>query len=333
MSLTPYIRAMGRGPSRARSLEADEAQDAMRQILDGTAEPAAVGALLMLMRYRGESPGEIAGFTRAVRDALPVWSGPQPALDWPSLAAGRSRGLPWFLLSARLVAEAGHPVLLHGWNSARHQGEAASVAAALPHLGIAIAADMGSAGELLARRGIVYLPLESYAPKVLEVLQLRDILGLRSAMNTVARMVNPGAAPTLVQGVFHPPYLQLQQAAAAILGQPNLAIIKGGGGEFERNPAKDVPVSGLRGNAAFEIVAPELLAETSVRLAEGPELPLAAASLTALWSGAARDIFAEAIVCGTAGLALMALGAAPDVAAADALARQLWETRDRRVAA
>lgn len=333
MSLAPFIRAMGRGPSRARSLDAAEAEEAMGLILAGAADPAAVGALLMLMRYRGETPEEIAGFTRAVRTALPAWGGPQPALDWPSLAAGRSRGLPWFLLSARLVAGAGYPVLLHGWNSARHQGEAASVVGALPAAGIAMAGDPGQAGDLLARDGIVYLPLGGYAPRVLEVLQLRDVLGLRSAMNTVARMVNPAQAPALVQGVFHPPYRRLQQEAARILGQPRLAIIKGGGGEFERNPAKEVAVNGLGDGADFDVVAPELLVDTSVRMAEGPALPLDAASLAALWSGAATDPFAEAIVTGTAALALFALGATTEIAAADTLARALWQDRDRRRAA
>ena len=53
MSLAPYIHAMGRGPGRARSLSREEARDAMSQILRGDAPAEAVGALLMLMRYRG----------------------------------------------------------------------------------------------------------------------------------------------------------------------------------------------------------------------------------------------------------------------------------------
>ena len=58
---------MGRGPSKGRNLTQDEAADAMLQILDGSADPHAVGALLMLMRYRGETPAEIAGFVQALR--------------------------------------------------------------------------------------------------------------------------------------------------------------------------------------------------------------------------------------------------------------------------
>ena len=152
MSLVPYVRAMGRGPGRARSLTRAEAREAMGLILTGDAPREAVGALLMLMRYRGEVPEEIAGFVEALRDHLPEWEGTRPALDWPSFAAGRTRGVPWFLLSARLVAAAGYPVLLHGWNS--HQSALADVRSALPHAGIAQAHSVAEAGALLGQGGI-----------------------------------------------------------------------------------------------------------------------------------------------------------------------------------
>ncbi len=68
-----------------------------------------VGALLLLLRYRGESAPELAGLVRAARariGAPPLGEG-SADLDWPSYAAGRSRGAPWFLLSALLVARGG----------------------------------------------------------------------------------------------------------------------------------------------------------------------------------------------------------------------------------
>ncbi len=325
MSLKEYVRAMGRGPSRGRSLTQAEAQDAMAQILAGTAAPEAVGALLMLMRYRGETPEELAGFTLALRASLPAWRGPAPALDWPSFAAGRTRGLPWFLLSARLLAEAGMPVLLHGWNS--HQGVAASVTAALPHAGIARACSLDEAATRVAERGIAYISLADYAPRGLDLLKLRDVLGLRSAMNTVLRLTNPAGAPAAVQGVFHPPYLALQSEAALLLGLESSCVIKGGGGEFERNPGKAVPLSGIVAGALRDDTAPALLGETHARLADGPELPAAPEALAALWSGAARDSFAEAIVTGTAALALLTAGRAATAAQADAEASRLWAAR------
>ena len=132
MSLATHVRTLGRGPGRSRSLTREEAAEAMALMLSGAAEPEAVGALLMLLRMKGETAEEIAGFTEAAQGALPDLGAVD--LDWPSYAAGRTRGLPWFLLSARLVAEAGHRVLLHGWN-----GPDGAVRDGLARAGVAVA--------------------------------------------------------------------------------------------------------------------------------------------------------------------------------------------------
>ncbi len=319
MSLAPHVRTLGRGPGRSRSLTFDEAVDAIGIMLSGEAAPESIGALLMLMRMKGEVPEEIAGFAAAARDTLPQI--PPPALDWPSYAAGRTRGLPFFLLSARLVASAGHPVLLHGWNSEAHMSEAASVRTALPHAGITAAHSVDHAGDLLAHEGIAYLPLEAFHPGLLHLLQLRDKFNLRSCVNTVLRVLNPAKAPASVQGVFHPPYRELQADAGKLLGQQALTVIKGGGGEFERNPTKSIALFGLRRGESYEGTAPQLIEDTA-KLNQGWTDP---ARLSALWSGDWQDPFAEAVVSGTAQLYLDTLGASADAA-------RLWAERPGQTA-
>lgn len=326
--LAGLVRTLGRGPGRSRNLTRDEACEAMTEILAGRAAPEAVGAILMLMRFRGENADEIAGFVDAMRARVPDWRGLAPALDWPSYAAGKSRGLPWFLLSARLVAQAGHAVLLHGWNS--HPGMA-DPRSSLANAGIAVVETPEAAREALSRTRICYAPLEAIDPDALDLLRLREVLGLRSAFNTALRAWNPSGARAGVEGVFHPPYRPLAQGAALVLGEEAMVAIKGGGGEFERHPGKKITMEGVRDGAAFAFDAEPLVDETR-RLAEaGDKEDLA--RLPALWSGAVADEFAEAIVTGTAALALYTLGAAATVAQADATARALWAERDRRAAA
>lgn len=317
--LAPFVAILGRGQGRARSLTQDEARAAMTEILGGGAAPEAIGALLMLLRMRGEIAPEIAGFTAASRAHLPDWTGPHPALDWPSYAAGRTRGQPWFLLSAKLVAQAGFPVLLHGWNS--HQASVASVRDALAIPRIAQCTWTEAPGRL-ARDKIAYVPLEALSPELMRLLRLRDVLGLRSCINTVLRMLNPAGAATTVQGVFHPSYRELQRDAAHLLGQRDLCVLKGGGGEFEHHPAKDISLYGLRGGAIWEGSSGRRhpgnlrLSETTARLAD-------------VWTDAAEDDFATAIVVSTAALALDALGV-PNAAAA---AQDLWIRRHSSQAA
>ncbi|MHA6264818.1 glycosyl transferase family protein [Arenibacterium sp. CAU 1754] len=308
MSLADHVRTLGRGPGRSRSLTEAEAHDAMRLMLSGTAAPEAVGALLMLLRMKGETAGEIAGLARAAQAGAPRIDAVD--LDWPTYAAGRTRGAPWFLFSATTVAQAGHRVLLHGWNGADRK-----VRDGLEAAGIATARTAEEANQLLDRRGIAYLPLETLHPGLFRLLTLREVLGLRSCINTVCRMLNPGRAQASVQGVFHPSYRLLQADAAARLGWTSLSVIKGGGGEFERHPSKQIEAFGLRQGRHWNSTLPALVDETR-RLAAASAPPLSAAQDTQ-----ALPAFETHTIVGTAALALDTLGQANAAKRAAALWR------------
>lgn len=308
MTLAPYVRIVARGKGRARSLTQQEAQGAMSVMLSGRAAPEAIGALLMVLRLRGESDAEIAGFTAAFRAS--TRNLPKADLDWPSYAAGRSRGAPLFVLAAKLVALAGYRVALHGWNA--HQREGADLREVLQ--------DLQLEGE-----GLAYYPLEQLSPAGFDLLALRDRLGLRSCINTVLRMWNPCGAQASVQGVFHPSYRGLQSRAAALLGDRSLTVIKGGGGEFERHPGKDVAIFGLREQAELHEIALARLA--SFRRLRKPNYPIDIASL---WSGRQEETFAVETVIGTAALALWTLDHGAGLAEATDLATELWHSRHNR---
>lgn len=322
MSLAPFVQILGRGPGRSRSLDREEAFAAMQIILARQAAPEAVGALLMLLRMKGETAAELAGFVHAARQDI-AWKGITPALDWPSYAAGRTRGLPWFLLSAKLVAQAGYPVVLHGWNS--HQGAYADVRQGCDALGIAVTTCPERTRAAMSAQGIAYVPLESLSPILFHLLKLREVLGLRSCINTVLRLLNPFAAASSVQGVFHPVYREIQADASALLGQNNLSVIKGGGGEFERHPGKDVQAFGLRGGHHWQSSFASTHSDVR-RLNQGHG---AQSDLAGMWSGSVNDDFALCVILGTAALALHTLGA-PNP---DSLAQSLWADRNQTRAA
>lgn len=309
MSLIPHLQTIAKGKGRGRALTLEEAKDAMTTILRQEVAPETLGAFLMVLRFRGEEPQEIAGFTAALRAQTAHLHGAFD-LDWPCYAAGRTRGAPYFLLSAKLVAQAGYKVALHGWNA--HQQSVADIRGSLAALNIPVNAKNAP---------ITYLPLEDLNTKVLDLLTLRDTLGLRSCVNTVLRMWNPTNAPAAVQGVFHPSYRGLQTRAAEALGQTALTVIKGGGGEFERNPTKQIDIFGLRGGSALREVAAPLMADRRKLTAETSCL-----DPVALWNDA-KDDFAKNVVIGTAALALWTLNDRTTLIDATAHARALWAAR------
>jgi len=296
-SFAPYVRTLGRGPGRSRSLTREEAQDALHQILDGRALPEQVGAFLMLLRYRGEDPDEMAGLVEAARTEIPAWDVGGVDLDWPSYADGRTRGAAHFLHAAKLIARSGKRVLLHGLPGGPGRE---AIAEGLAETGIPIAATEAETRAALARGGIAFVPTMVIAPGLARLLGLRGILGLRSPMNTVARLLNPFGATAGVDGVFHPPYIHLHLEASKRLNRPRLAVLKGGGGEAERRPEKPIIVHLLRGETVEEMLFPVLCA-----------------------GDADASVQARATVQATLALGLLALGAAETVAEAEAAAQIL----------
>ncbi len=62
-----HVRVLGRGRTLSRALTLEEAEDAMAMILRGEALPEQIGAFMMLLRVKEETPEEIAGFVRGTR--------------------------------------------------------------------------------------------------------------------------------------------------------------------------------------------------------------------------------------------------------------------------
>lgn len=304
----PFVRTLGRGPGRSRSLTREEGRQALSMVLAGEAEPVQIGAFLMLLRYRGEDVEEVAGLVEAARDA--VGAAPAPVdLDWPSYGAGRTRGAPWFLLAALALARAGHRVLMHGSNTFT---SGVAVKDALPSLGLAAARDRAEALDQVAAGGFAYLPLSVMSPRLNEILHLRALLGLRSPINTVARLLNPADAPAGVDGVFHPPYIAVHLGVAATLRRPRLLVVKGGGGEAERAPGKPMQAHLQIGPNAEILDLPALTATRATT-----------ASLAGIWNGTEHCPHAEGTVVGTIELGLLAMGV-PDAASR---AAEVWAGR------
>jgi anthranilate phosphoribosyltransferase len=287
----------------------------MALLLAGEADPMQVGAFLMLLRYRGEDPDEIAGFVTAARARLGLRELAQlsVALDWPSYGAGRTRGAPWFLLSALALGQAGVPVLMHGTNEF---SGGMTVTQGLAALGRRPALSVAEAAAGLTREGFAYVPIEALSPGFAALLGLRRLFGLRSPMNTVARLLNPTDAACGVDGVFHPPYIETHLAVAERLGRGRLLVLKGGGGEAERNPAKATAVHVWDHASGRDVVtAPVMMADAQD--ADAPDI-------AAVWQGLAAP-GAEAKIVATIALGLMAVGQG-----SDAQAQALWEKRRRK---
>lgn len=316
-----FIKILGKGKKGARPLTRDEAYRAMKMILADEVLPIQLGAFLMLMRVKEETCEELAGFVQAVRENLRFQPAVKVDLDWSSYA-GKRRHLPWFLLSTLLLAENGITVFMHG--AGGHTQGRVYTENVLKALGLKPAQSLAEAEQQLSADRFSYLSLQHICPALYDMINLRPTMGLRSPVHTLVRLLNPFNASHTIQGIFHPSYRQVHQHAALLLGERNMAVLKGEGGETERNPDVECLVQSVRDGELIDEVWPALFARRHMKADE-----LDPQQMVAVWQGKSQDEFAEAAIVGTAAVALKLLGKADTQEQAHHLAQQYWSNRDR----
>ncbi|MCF5102102.1 glycosyl transferase family protein [Pseudomonas proteolytica] len=315
----PFVRILGKGKRGARSLTREEAREAMGMLLDEKAEEPQPGASLRRLRHKEESPEELAGFTEALRERLNP-----PALqvdvDWPTYA-GKKRHLPWYLLAAKCLAQNGVRIFMHGGGA--HTAGRLYTEQLLGELQIPLCRNWQQVETTLAQGNLAFMPLGDWAPQLQRMIDLRNILGLRSPIHSLARILNPLGARCGLQSIFHPGYQGVHRDASGLLGD-NTIVIKGDGGEIEINPDSASHLYGTTGGASWDEEWPALSAQRHVKPASlDPE------HLKALWRGEVQDSYPQLALIATMALALRGLGHPREQAFE--LAQQYWDARDKSI--
>lgn len=313
-----YVRIIGKGKNGARSLTYEEAYQAFSMILKQEVLDVQLGAFLMLLRVKEESVDELAGFVQATRDQL-NFAPLTVDLDWSSYA-GKRKHYPWFLLAALTLAQSGYKVFMHG--ASGHTLNRLYTEQVLKYLGYSICQSEQDVEYELEQHNFAYLPLEAISPVLSDLISLRNVMGLRSPIHTLARLINPFNAKATLQAIFHPAYRSSHQQTASRLGYQNSAVIKGEGGEFERNPDARTLICGIKNSELYEYELPKLTQERS--LAE-EELNLE--KFKAVWEGKQTHVYGETAVTETMGIALYTMGVCSTYDEAMLKAKELWATR------
>ncbi len=313
-----FVRIVGKGKNGARSLTYDEAYQAFSMILKDEVLDVQLGAFLMLLRVKEESVDELTGFVQATKDQL-NFKTLDVDLDWSSYA-GKRKHYPWFLLAALTLAKHGYKVVMHG--ASGHTINRLYTEQVLEFLDFPICHNQEHVEQQLQKKNFAYLPLDVISPILSDLINLRNVMGLRSPIHTLARLINPFNAKATMQAIFHPAYRGSHQQAAFQLGYKNSAVIKGEGGEFERNPDAKTLICGIQNGELYEHELPKL---TDNRSPIEEELNLDV--FKAVWEGKQSHEYGEIAVVETMGIALFTMGISSSYEDAMIKAKELWNTR------
>src|SRR4029453_7522266 len=241
--LTPLLEKV----IRHEDLTADEAAAAMREVMEGRAPAAALGALLVGLAMKGERPAEIVGLANSMREhSVKLVSPPADAFDTCGTGGDRSGTFNISSAAALVIAAAGVKVAKHGNRSVSSRCGSADV---FEHLGVNIAASPAVVERTLQDANIAFFFARTFHPAMKHAGQPREELGIRTAFNLLGPLTNPAGARRQIVGVPRSELTELLARALQMLGSTRAWVVHGADGIDEISTAGYTKVSECRDGA------------------------------------------------------------------------------------
>jgi anthranilate phosphoribosyltransferase len=319
MSITP-TEALGRCIDH-REVFHDEMLSLWRRLMSGDLTPVQIAGLLVGLRVKKETVGEIAAAAQIMREfSTPVVVADKDRLV--DIVGTGGDGVNTFNISTAamfVAAAAGARVAKHGNRSVSSSSGSADV---LESLGARINLSPAQVGACLEQTGIGFMFAPNHHAAMRHAAPVRKELGVRTIFNILGPLTNPAGAQNQLLGVFHPDLVGIQVRVLQRLGSRHVLVVHGKDGMDEVSLGAATLVGELRNGEVSEYeIHPEDfgLAMVSHRgLRVGNALESRARVLEALdgTPGPAREIVGL-----NAGVALYAADCAGSIAEGIVMAR------------
>ncbi len=286
---------------------------AFSEITLGRATAVQIAALLVALRTKGETVGEIVAAARALRARAETAPLPDPrCIDTCGTGGDGAGTFNVSTVAAFVVAGAGVPVAKHGNRAASSRAGSADL---LEALGVEPDLPIGTAARLVGEVGIGFLYARRAHPAMRQMAPVRAELGLRTIMNCLGPLLNPVGARRQLVGVYDAALVEPMAEALGRLGAERALVVHGDDGLDELTTTTTSRTALWDGRAVrtarvdpVELGLPRAAPE-SLRGGDAQENAAIARSVLAGAAGPARDI-----VLLNAAAALLVAEAAPSLA-------------------
>lgn len=289
-----------------REIFHDEMLHLMRLLMRGEMSPQIAAALLMGLRVKKETIGEIAAAAQVMREfATPVPT--DRAADLLDMCGTGGDGAHTFNISTTamfVTAAVGVPIAKHGNRSASSSSGSADV---LEALGANLQLTPEQVAQCIEKIGIGFMFAPGHHGAMKNVAALRKELGVRTIFNILGPLTNPAGAQNQLMGVFHPDLVGIQVRALQRLGSRHVLVVHGKDGLDEASLGAATLVGELRDGVVREYeIHPEdyglsMTSNRGIRVANREESRTLVLEALDNVDGPARDIVAF-----NAGLAIYA---------------------------
>jgi len=200
-------------------LDLETTKAVMRQMMDGTATPAQMGALLAGLRMKGETVDEITACAEVMREKGLKINPVRKVIDIVGTGGDGTNTFNISTTSAFVVAAGGVPVAKHGNRGVSSKSGAADV---LENLGINLNLTPEQSEKILEQSNICFMFAQIYHSSMKHAAPVRREMGVRTIFNVLGPLSNPAGATMQLMGVYD---RKLVEPLAQVLS--NLGVVRG----------------------------------------------------------------------------------------------------------
>lgn len=305
-----------------REIFHDEMLHLMRQIMAKEISPMMTASILVGLRVKKETVGEISAAAMVMRELAQRVEIPYDHhfVDIVGTGGDSVRSFNISTASMFVAAACGAKIAKHGNRGVSSSSGSADV---LEALGANIMLPAEQVAESIATTGIGFMFAPNHHPAMKNVADVRREMGVRTIFNILGPLTNPAGAPNTLMGVFHPDLVGIQVRVMRELGAEHVLVVHGKDGMDEISLGATTMVGELKNGKVTEYeIHPEdfglqMTSNRNIRVENAQESR--DMMLTALENqpGTAREI-----ICFNAGAGLYTANLVEDIGAGIAKARE-----------
>ena len=209
-----------------REIFHEEMLSLMRAIMSGEVSPTLIAAIVVGLRVKKETIGEIAAAAQVMREFATKVEVADSAHLVDTCGTGGD-GAHTFNIStaaAFVAASAGVKIAKHGGRSVSSKSGSADV---LEGLGANIQLNSAQVARCIGEVGVGFMFAPNHHGAMKHAAPVRKELGVRTIFNILGPLTNPAGARNQVMGVFHPDLVGIQARVLQRLGSRHVMIVYG----------------------------------------------------------------------------------------------------------
>ena len=232
-------------------IQHDEMVSLMRQIMRGEVSPVMISAIVIGLRVKRESIGEISAAAEVMRELATKVEveNRQNLVDTCGTGGDSSHTFNISTAAAFVAAAAGARVAKHGGRSVSSKSGSADV---LESLGVNLNQTPQQVAQGISQIGVGFMFAPNYHSAMKYAAPVRRELGVRTLFNILGPLTNPAGAENQVIGVFHAELVGIVARVLQQLGSRHVMVANGEDGLDEITIAGKTRIGELKNGEVSE---------------------------------------------------------------------------------